>query len=130
MSCWSSIQFRSKREQQQDPMVEHTEKSVKDHGDVSDVSDSKTYQLLESNVAALENMSQGSQSDVRERVASWLETSINCGINCRDRKEISFTARLFQRIAFKSTPKSEHLWREPQFFHRCESSNSGISAGP
>jgi hypothetical protein len=113
-------------------MIGDTTEDTTDVSNVSDFSDSST-QLVESNVAALENMSDESVSTVRERVASWLESasesSIDFGIDCGNRRERSFSVRLFHSLGFRSTAKSECLWQEPHvsWRQRCESSYSELS---
>ncbi len=110
-------------------MIEDTDHSTLDAGDASDVSQRSTHQLVESNVAALGYMSHECQSVVRERVVRWLESSSESSMDGEDRKKMSFTDRLFQRIAFTSSEaKTAYMWREPQlpWLKRCESSYSGL----
>ncbi len=114
MSCW---QFQTKKKTEQPELIIEN--------NTTDYSESSTHQLLESNVTALEKLSQDSESSVRERVANWLESSIVC----RDQEERSFTDRIFQRLATSSKAMYEKLWREPHqhLLERCESSFSGLS---
>jgi hypothetical protein len=103
-----------------------------DVSDVGDVEHGSTHQLVESNVTALENISHDGQTNLRERVASWLESasqsSIDFGIDCGDRKERSFLDRLLQRLGFTSKTKFECVWAEPklQWHKRCEDSYSEL----
>ncbi len=108
-------------------MISHSENCAMDVSDVCDVSESSTHQLVESNVRALENMPREDLSTVvRERVASWLESSSQSSIDCGEEiKERNFTYQLLQRIGIAS--KFQYP-REPEmpWFERCESSYSEL----
>jgi hypothetical protein len=112
MSCWGVVQFITKRKNQNVLSV-HIKKED------SNMQDSNMHQLVESNVAALED----NRAHVRERVSSWLESSIDCG---GGQKKKSVTHRIFRRVTFSSQETCERLLCS-SWLRRSESDSSGFS---
>jgi hypothetical protein len=102
MCCW--VQFRRKLQQ---PIVGHAAIELKN---------TTTHQLVESNVMDLNSTFQASQAHVRERVASWLENSIDCA---------TFSSEESEERSNHLSPDTHLPWHD--LLEKCESSYSGFS---